>query len=289
LMQQFSNACAAFQSEHGFYPGVIPDDILFTDPKISCTENALLHLMGGYRVLTPTDIDPASPTVIDYTNYVATATLSIGTAPNLYQLKVNVKKMGEGPVINGKPYAPYFTPAPDDLVVAAGQVFPSSSADPELPDLIDAWGQPIIYVKQSRNRGPLIKDLTAGTAAPQFALGGVTAYLNSTALGEMQKNQIAAPAGSVLAVGTVPQQNNVFAVLLSAPAFYKKTNPLYGSARGAFALISAGPDGIYFSAVDGPGTQTDPIDSDSEVGTKIIDIGPKVIDEFDDIRVFGGG
>jgi hypothetical protein len=60
---------------------------------------------------------------------------------------------------------------------------------------------------------------------------------------------------------------------------------LYGSARGAFALISAGPDGIYFSAIDGPGGPSAPITD----LTTIINVGPRVLDEFDDVRVYGGG
>src|SRR5688572_17138686 len=61
-MQQFANACAVFQAEHGFYPGVIPDAVLLAHAAsnggvspISSTENALLHLMGGYRVLGTND------------------------------------------------------------------------------------------------------------------------------------------------------------------------------------------------------------------------------------------
>ena len=54
---------------------------------------------------------------------------------------------------------------------------------------------------------------------------------------------------------------------------------------GSFMLISAGPDGVYYSASDGPGTQSNPvIDLTSKAETNI----PTIIKEYDDVRLFGG-
>ena len=54
LMEQFANACNAFQQQFGYVPGLVPEDVLAYDTaqsggvaKISGTENAILHLMGG--------------------------------------------------------------------------------------------------------------------------------------------------------------------------------------------------------------------------------------------------
>lgn len=301
-MRNFLNACASFQAEHGRYPGVIPDDVIVNNPSasggpphISSTENALLHLMGGYRVLSPSD-DPAntaSPIVSDYNGFVSTHQFTFGASG--WALKVNTNKIGEGPVINGKPYAPYFTPGANDLAKAAGQL--SDLDGTKIPDLIDAWGQPIIYIRQVRDRGPLLPDPAATTPlAPQFLMGGVNDYLNATTqppqpgpgLGELGQDQM---TSSILHVGTAAIQNSVFAVVLSHPAFYKQppaNNPLYSSSRGPILLLSPGPDGIYFSTKDGPGTEADPIDA-ADIDAKILQAGPKVIDEFDDIRIFGGG
>lgn len=296
-MQAFSNACMSFQAEFGYYPGVIPDDVLFATPPangISSTENALLHLMGGFRVLRPEDNDPANPLVADFNSYRAQAAgntppsnldYTFGTSPNQWTLTVDTRKIGEGPVINGKPHAPYFTPSGNELAKVVGQL--SDPLGKNLPDLVDSWGQPIIYCRQVRDRGPLLNDIAMGpaAAAPQFALGGVTDYLNSQELGELGTNP---QANSMLALGSPDLQNNLFAVILSHPGFYKSANPLYGKARGAFLLISSGPDGIYFSKIDGPGSATVPLDA-ANVIPNIINAGPNVIDEFDDIRVFGGG
>ena len=38
----------------------------------------------------------------------------------------------------------------------------------------------------------------------------------------------------------------------------------------------------------GPGTDAVPLDA-ANIDTKIINVGPKVINDFDDVRVFGGG
>jgi hypothetical protein len=65
------------------------------------------------------------------------------------------------------------------------------------------------------------------------------------------------------------------------------TNPaelLAGSSRGAIVLISAGADGIYFSAGDGPGSPSTP-----EPDVVQYHANPQVIKDFDDIILFGGG
>jgi hypothetical protein len=62
---------------------------------------------------------------------------------------------------------------------------------------------------------------------------------------------------------------------------------LEGAARGEFVLISAGPDGIFFSAGDGPGS--------AATGMQVTDLSQppnnhaKVVEEFDDVLHFGGG
>ena len=84
-MVEFSKACEAFQLEHGFYPGVIPEtDLADGDgawsngEQFSSTENALLHLMGGYRVFHPdlAPLDPANlPSGVPKQEHVAGQTL----------------------------------------------------------------------------------------------------------------------------------------------------------------------------------------------------------------------
>jgi hypothetical protein len=273
-MQQFLNACTAFQAENDRYPGVIPEVLLAaTNQGISSTENALLDLLGGFRVLSPTDL-AGSAADTDYQNYktAATATSSMleytwPVASGQWSLVIDTRKIGEGPVINGKPRAPYFTPASNELVKIAT---PAN----EIPDLVDAWGQPILYLRQLRERGPLVAAAN-NTPAPQFLGGALLPYVQSASLGELQKDQT---VYSIL--NTAPDAFATLSKMLVHPAIAEQ-------AKGGICLISAGPDGIYYSRTDGPGTEGAPIDDIVANGTAEYN-NIKVIDDYDDIRVFGG-
>jgi len=62
-----------------------------------------------------------------------------------------------------------------------------------------------------------------------------------------------------------------------------------GVARGRFAVISAGKDGIFFSNADGPGSTATPVNNIINADfTNGGNFGPTVVDTYDDIRVFGG-
>jgi prepilin-type N-terminal cleavage/methylation domain-containing protein len=316
-MQQFANACTVFQTEHGFYPGVIPDAVIAAAypaaaPPISSTENALLHLMGGYRVLGPNDTNPDSFIYKDYYAYSTSSFEEIefdaGVPLGLWKLRIKtipadnnteVAQLGEGPFINGKPYPPYFTPDKNSLVrLRNGQL--GEPQEGLIPDLVDSWGQPIIYIRQTRDRGPLVKDPAALTSLPQFELAGLEPYLQSQGIGEKGADQTfngGNTGGSILGIGSsywekTDLQRKLASVILNNQSFYKATpaatGPFYGKARGAIMLLSAGPDGVFFSALDGPGSSSTPIDA-GMVNSDIIGIGPRVLDEFDDIRIYAGG
>lgn len=301
LMNAFASSCAAFQVENGYYPEMIPDDVLAkaglapNAEIISSTENALLAMMGGARVLSPNDTNPASPAVIEYNNFgtaptavVHEFTFAVGAGGG-WKLKVDKTQIGQGPLINGKPRASYFTPGPNDLRPVEGQVNEANGFP--LPDLVDAWGQPILFVKKARDTGPLVADVNMTNALPQFTWAGTQNYLNSTGLGEMGKPQ---GTKTILGIGAASQKNNIAAVVLEHPSSYKAPNvgdpgaPLRGTARGAFMLLSAGPDGVFFAINDGPGSEATPLNAQG-VNNQIVNVGPRVLDQFDDIRVFGGG
>jgi prepilin-type N-terminal cleavage/methylation domain-containing protein len=78
LMESFLNSVQQFQTEHERLPGIIPDDILAQypdgngNPQLSSTENALLDLNGGCRVVGPFD-QAGGPVQTDYNNFQAAA------------------------------------------------------------------------------------------------------------------------------------------------------------------------------------------------------------------------
>jgi hypothetical protein len=212
-----------------------------------------------------------------------------GGGSGQWDLKVDVNRIGEGAKIDGKIYAPYFTPAESALQAVDCQVgdpCPPDPTDPtpRLPDLVDAWGQPIIYVRRARTNGNLVGNF--GDTA-QFYLSSMTPYTESTRLGRLARNQ---DSQSIL--NTAPFPEATFAQLLRHPgfgSFGSEAEALNGTPRGAFVLFSAGPDGIYFSRTDGAGTPKMPVDDIVENSVDPSFNTPRVVDEYDDIRVFGGG
>lgn len=302
IMQNFAAACDAFYTDHGQYPGVIPERVLAMEEaneasagsiSFTSTENALLHLMGGYRVV-PQGVSEGS-LVEEYDAYDADYEITFGTGANPWRLKIKLSDIGQGPVINGRPHASYYTPGANEIGVVEGQLdqtdMPSQSDWVRIPDLVDAWGQPIMYIRQVRSSGDrLVSDVDEdfrgqflfGSSGSPREFGGMTGYLRSTRLGEVGANQVEL---SILNQVTSDDRMATFAQLIRHPAFGEPDEPLNGTARGAYVLISAGPDGVYFSRQDGPGEPANPVD-DILSGS---DVNPRVVEDYDDIVFFGGG
>ena len=272
-MEGFGRACDAFQIDQGFYPGVVPEEILAFDPQISGTENAILHLMGGF---VREEDDP-----VYYAAYGGDIISFQKPLGGNYNIKVDLTLLGEGPIIDGQPHTPYFTPGPGELGIAAGQ---AGAPVENLPDLIDAWGQPIGYIRQVRTIGALVGDV--GTQA-QFVGGGLRPYVESDALGEYGLNQTTSNGNEDYSIFNASgvDANETLAQIIRHPAmgtWGTAGDAFGGSTRGAYYLFSAGVDGVFFSVKDGPGTPSNPI-------VDITLMTPKVVEEYDDVVVAGGG
>ena len=209
LMQEFAKACDAFQQEFGRYPGLVPEEILANDPKISGTENAMLELMGGG--VRKNDVDTSTYTNTT-TGFGAPGWVELTFTPTgqpAFNVKINVGKIGDGPFINGKQYPPFFAPKANDLRPTAGQVIGTSrtaelaTSTTRIPDLMDSWGNPIIFLRAARNVGPLagtngdraqfivLNDSGTGTAKNY---GTMDPYLGSDSLGDSSLPQTIAGA-----------------------------------------------------------------------------------------------
>lgn len=297
LMQEFAKACENFQQQFGFYPGIVPDAILNRDPKITGTENALLHMCGG---AIPQD-DP---------NYAASPWTEVtfdGGPLGTFRIKLNTftsdgqtyTRIGEGPRIRGTQYKSFFSPKATDLVAVKGQGIgaDATAADPyHIPDLVDSWGQPIVYMRQLRENGStLVRGVvpTESLNDAMFAYGPIRPYVESAELGELGANQSA----SVLNSASAARRNATLAQIIRnvsyGPVGGTSTNldaPNQGQKRGAIALLSAGADGIYFSKFDGIGSPNNPksdiVGIDATTGNPK---GPYAMEEYDDVRVFAGG
>lgn len=278
-MESFRAGCEAFLQAQRQLPGAIPEDILISDaaanggvPQLSSMENAILHLMGGYAL----ESDPPA-----YDGFTGASVIELQfTQPdgNSIRMRIDPNRIGEGPRIGGKNFEPYFTPTPGTLLPVNGQVTPAG--DPRIPDLVDAWGQPIAFMRRSRPLGPLVR-FPGDNEVAQFDPTGLLSYVVSPELGRLGRDQEFSggnPQGSVLTGldSTTQEARDNLARIIRNPAFDDQ-------ARGTFVLFSAGPDGYFFSASDGPGTQSDPI-------TNLLadDLPTDIVAEYDDLLTFGG-
>ena len=304
LMQEFAKACDAFQQEFGRYPGLVPEEILANDPQISGTENALLELMGGG--VRKNDVDKSlytnTTTGFGGTDWIELTFATGNAAPNdKFYVKVNIGKMGEGPRINSKQYPPFFAPKAAELRPIEGQVIgknrtPGESAAGKIPDLVDSWGNPIIFLSAARNVGPL-----AGNNKPdraQFLVlndagtkyGTMDPYMGSENLGDLSLPQIKSDSNPVIYTlfedaSDATQKKKLFAQFLRHSGFGDPATPLSGTARGKYVLISSGKDGVFFSRTDGLGNKTTPVTA----ATILSKEGLSGLDNWDEIRLFGGG
>ena len=304
LMQEFSKACDAFQQEFGRYPGLVPEEILANDPQISGTENALLELMGGG--VRKNDVDTST-----YGNFTPASgweelTFKPTGQPD-FKVKINLGKMGEGPRINGKQYPPFFSPKASELRPVAGQMHSEAgkrtindSKAGKIPDLVDAWGNPIIFLRAARNVGPLAgcEDDRAQFLVLDDGLkmyGSMDPYLGSNGLGDMSLPQAKASDATAQSnytlfedASTPSEKKKLLAQFLRHPSFGDATMPLSGTARGKYVLISAGKDGVYLGRTDGLGNKETPAVATGTNGV-LTKEGLAGLDNWDDIRLFGGG
>jgi len=292
LLQEFVNSCTIFQQQFGFYPGIVPESSLAADPKISSMENALLHLCGG---AIPQD-DPLYNTA-PYNTW--TEVVFAQNTPNQFKIRLQTfssngllqTKLGDGPRIRGVQYKTFFAPKANDLLPTAGQVNVATATVEDLygiPDLLDSWGNPVLYLRQARSTASrLVAGATPSDNAnlndAMFIAKGFLPYTLSDALGDLGGSQADSIFRSMnTPTASDPAQNIAQAIRNTSVA--GPTAPQDGAPRGAIVVISAGKDGVYFSKYDGAGSLTTPksnIYNDPR--------GPKVCEEYDDVRVFGGG
>lgn len=277
-MQEFAKAIEAFQQEFGYYPGLVPEEILATDPRISSTENAILHLMGG--AIGQDDPEFATTTGSDW------SLVTIGSGAQTFSFKFNRFDIGKGPRVSGKQFPPFFSPKEAEFSPIVGQVGGADgSGTPlvDIPDVLDAWGQPILYFRSSREIGPLV----GATGAGRFNIVSNAPYLRSHGLADLGKSQEVSLLNPES--GVSPSVEATLAQFIRNPGFGASDKPLDGTPRGKFALISAGPDGIFLSKFDGLGNTSTPIVNVVGTAAGQNKGGPASMDLWDDVRVFGGG
>ena len=297
-LEEFAKACDAFNQQFGYYPGVVPEYILENDPKITATENAILHMTGGAVRADELPIwingdryDTLSDIASGPGGEIITFSAPDGSA---FDVLIDARDVGEGPFVEGKRYAPFYAPKGSELSAAQG-VFRNGATEEELqfiPSVLDAWGTPVLYARRVRSNGPLTGSADHAAsgdfeAGAQFSFPVHQTLLYSDGLGILNQEQpFDGDEGSILGTGDASKNALNFAQILRTPAIGSAKQPLSGAPRGEYIVISAGPDGVFFDSVDGPGNINTPV---SNIHNHGVYGTPTVVSEYDDIIVSGGG
>lgn len=320
-MEEFAKACEAFKQEFGYYPGLLPEEALANldncdgVPSITPTENAILHLSGG--AIREDDL----PVIIDGVEYNDINNIKFGEVINsegatvdligevvrfswkdendqleFVRVAINGQAVGNGPIINGKQYSPFYSPKGKQFAPATYSAEAPEYAELDLlPTLKDAWGQPVMYIRRVRKQGPLVSYYPSdgcGDKIPgQFEFRSQAKLIKSSQLGEFgfgQDKSILNLARTTESSDGLGSQSRTFAQILRNPALGASEQPMTGTARGDYILVSPGPDGVFFATVDGPGATGSPVNNivdnpATEFAT------PTVVSEYDDLIVAGGG
>ena len=304
-LNSFRAACDAFALDHNSYPGVVPETALGDGLRLTSTQNALLHLMGGFRVYNDNSPQSEISAAEQYRSnaesegrfVMGDLNLTDATTGLNWTLVVVPSRIGEGPLINGKPYSPYFAPKDSEFAYNEGQTTDYASGLNMLPQLVDNWKTPILYFRQGRTVGPV---LSTSDSPGLFNINGQQLYLQATRLGELgfAQNQTPGPGSRIAfngqaggGIGGNPSGNGEptdeqikwLTLMLTHPAFYDPDQPDYGQPKSAYMIVSAGEDGVFMARNDGPIADTGAFDYEFEDATH------EDLEEFDDVIIYGGG
>lgn len=268
LMNDVVNASAKFELDTRRLPGVFsPQDLggaqngnTSGGRGLSGMENILADLAGGVVAAAPATA-PANTVVMNPTNDPArdvyVDTKQIGTGKNVYFVpppKFYAAQTNDGGVIQQFGGAGHTAPQDTD----------------QIPDLVDAWRQPILaWVKDETAIAQidgvntfLCRENSGTTAAPtpaKYYWASNAAFLRANALGRKAKDQnfVNADIGHSLIGGNVPALDaarRLDAILGNpnypavSPPNAAPTHP--GEGRAPLIVHSAGADGFYFGSKD---------------------------------------
>lgn len=304
-LNSFRAACDSFALDHNTYPGVVPETALGEGLRLSSTQNAILHLMGGFRAYNDnspqSDIAAAeqyrSNALNEGRTVLGDLSLTDASTGLNWTLVIVPSRIGEGPLINGKPYSPYLAPKDSEFAYNEGQTTDYTAGLNLLPQLVDSWKTPILYFRQGRTVGPV---MSTSETPGLFNVNGQQLYLQANRLGELgfAQNQSPGPGSRISFDGQTgggiggdtsgygdPTEEQVkwLTLMLTHPAFYDPDQPDYGQPKSAYMLVSAGADGVFMGRNDGPISDTGAFDYEFNEA----DHGD--LDEFDDVTLYGGG
>lgn len=311
-LNSISAAVDSFVLEHGNLPGLLPTQLLEDGGVISQSQNVVLHLTGGARVYVSqingagdeVAIDPGAKA--EYDRFLALpGSLSIELDPILdgqltWHVVFKRERVGEGPWIAGRPYPPYLSPKDDEIRypdIVGPDFDPITYGHNSMPDVVDAWGQPVLIFTRQARSGPLVVEEDADPAVTghaQFRMDGTEVYLAAATLGDMEKSQRQHEGDSGVRSGSrlscadhgdaqQGEREHWLYLMLAHPTFSTlDTNTFQGQPAGAYLLVSAGPDGVFLGHQDGP------LMGNGQYNPSFSSMDFDDLDDFDDLHNAGG-
>lgn len=250
LMNRIAQAAGMFQQDERRLPGYFSQQEMGSSENLtrgmSQMENVMLDLAG-----IPSATAPSPGDVI------------VGpTATNT--IRFNVQLFGVPDAGSKSYFIPdprYFVAQTSDgqQVGVAGHT--ASEGQPQLPDVVDAWGQPLLaWVVDDRAVVPVRQESdfarqSADSGLARFYWATNAAFLQATRLGRRGLDQTDTNVGSLLGPGQANRLRSMIG-MLGSPSFPYRGDPpppvntLPTAPRAPFVLQSAGPDGVYVGKRD---------------------------------------
>lgn len=329
LIQQLVAAAGRFEQDHRRLPGYFsptemgsPDQFAGAGSGrgMSSMENVMLDLAGG--ILSPSGGSGGGggggPTSAPQESDATMLARNVGpTKDKTSQVTVDTSKIGVS--LNG--FAPYFVPdnkfyKPQFKTVGKGVA--QNSAPPhadtpnkeraQLPDLLDAFGTPILAWTMDETATQPINGVVdfaktdSGTGRARFYWNSNSCFLSANSVGQKQVNMSdKSLLGSNI---NAADRNTALVALLGNPGFpidrqQSYNNILPSAPRGRFVIHAAGADGVYLGKDEAGAkhgdngklyyglnfkNKNDNVHLDNKDQPTTIDL----INDFDDIVVSGG-
>jgi prepilin-type N-terminal cleavage/methylation domain-containing protein len=276
LMANLQNAASSFQMSERRPPGFFsPKDMGSTenaDRAFTAMQNILVDLSGG---VVPTAVPLSPGEVVD-----------VGpTAANT--IRIDIREVGSSTSTKGIVNKGYW--APDQATWVAQGVASHVSSIPghyQLPDVVDAWGNPVLAWVQDDVPGTPPFSAIDSTTRSRFYWNSNSGLLKSVTSGRGQQNQ-----RSESLLGFDQNQGNLVLTMrgvLGHPGYHDNTpspNTLPTAARGSLIMQSAGPNGVFLG-IGERGAKVAGVAAGQGAIKYIADQDP--LDNFDDILSASG-
>jgi prepilin-type N-terminal cleavage/methylation domain-containing protein len=244
-LTQVSNAAAAYSNDHqetmpGYFTAEEMGHSQNGNRGFTEMENVMLHLAGGL-------VDPLKPT------FGGAGVMEVGPKSDAV-VKVDLSLIGADATKSGA----YYTPDAGLYRSDTGQE--GEDNHKLLPDLVDAWGQPILAWRRNQfgpvqiAPAPQTQNFAAIDSGDRawFYWNSNAGFLRGGAVGKLTKSQTTL---SMIGQGAGNNRADSLMGFLGSPAFpddltqsYQNVRP--SKARGELVLHSAGADGVYLSLED---------------------------------------